>query len=96
MTTINQVSFKSTCNRKVIVEELIDGELKGIVGGISIVLDFSSQINATSTDGNDAVVQDSNQDIVNTKTKQRTRTRRRFTLINGVGQTIDSTVTSAI
>ncbi|MDZ8135001.1 MAG: hypothetical protein RM049_06820 [Nostoc sp. DedQUE04] len=96
MTTINQVSFQSTCNRKVIVEELIDGELKGIVGGISIVLDLSSQINATSTDGNDAVVQDSNQDIVNTKTKQRTRTRRRFTLINGVGQTIDSTVTSAI
>ena len=96
MTNINQMSFKSTCNRKFIVEELIDSELKGIVGG-NIVLDFSSQITAISTDGTDAVVQDSNQDIVNTKTKQRTRTRRRFSLINGVAQTIiDSTVTSSI
>ncbi|MEH1945878.1 MAG: hypothetical protein V7K77_02650 [Nostoc sp.] len=95
MTNINQMSFKSTCNRKFIVEELIDSELKGIVGG-NIVLDFSSQINAISTDGTDATVQDSNQDIVNTKTKQRTRTRRRFSLINGVVQTIDSTVTSSI
>ncbi|MEH2125750.1 hypothetical protein [Nostoc sp.] len=95
MTNINQMSFKSICNRKVIVEELIDSELKGIVGG-NIVLNFSSQINATSTDGTDATVQDSNQDIVNTKTNQRTRTRRRFSLINGVVQTIDSTVTSSI
>ncbi|MEH2088473.1 hypothetical protein [Nostoc sp.] len=95
MTNINQMSFKSTCNRKVIVEELIDSELKGIVGG-NIVLDFSSQINAISTDGTDATVQDSNQDIVNTNTKQRTRTRRRFTLRNGVVQIIDSTVTSSI
>ncbi|MEH2212034.1 hypothetical protein [Nostoc sp.] len=95
MTNINQMSFKSTCNRKFLVEELIDSELKGIVGG-NIVLDFSSQITAISTDGADATVQDSNQDIVNTKTKQRTRTRRRFSLINGVVQTIDSTVTSSI
>ncbi|MEH2369517.1 hypothetical protein [Nostoc sp.] len=96
MTNINQMSFKSICNRKFIVEELIDSELKGIVGG-NIVLDFSSQITAFSNDGTDAVVQDSNQDIVNTKTKQRTRTRRRFTLINGVVQTtIDSTGTSPI
>ncbi|MEH1857040.1 MAG: hypothetical protein V7L21_03300 [Nostoc sp.] len=93
MANVNQVSFRSTCNRKVIVEELIDGELKGIVGGI--VLDFSSQINATSTDGNDAVVQESNQDFVNAKTKQRTRRRRIYTFINGVVQTIDSTVTSS-
>ncbi|MEH2174836.1 hypothetical protein [Nostoc sp.] len=95
MTIINQVSFKSICNRKVIVEELIDSELKGIVGG-DIVLDFSSQINAISTDGTDAVIQDSNQDVVNTKTKQRTRTRRRFSLTNGVAQIIDSTVISSI
>lgn len=95
MTNINQVSFNSTCNRKVLVEELIDSELKGIVGGVISVY-FSSDVTAISTDGNDATVQDSNQDIVNTKTKQRTRTRRRFTLINGVAQTIDSTVTSSI
>ncbi|MEH2225254.1 hypothetical protein [Nostoc sp.] len=95
MTNINQMSFKSTCNQKFLVEELIDSELKGIVGG-NIVLDFSSQITAISTDGTNATVQDSNQDIVNTKTKQRTRTRRRFSLINGVVQTIDSTVTSSI
>ncbi|MGV0104155.1 hypothetical protein NSTCB13_02814 [Nostoc sp. DSM 114160] len=95
MTNFNQVSFKSICNRKVIVEELIDSELKGIVGG-DIVLDFSSQINAISTDGTDAVVQDSNQDVVDTKTKQRTRTRRRFSLTNGVAQIINSTVISSI
>ncbi|WP_448265177.1 hypothetical protein [Nostoc sp. DSM 114159] len=95
MTTFNQVSFKSICNRKVIVEELIDSELKGIVGG-DIVLDFSSQINAISTDGTDAVVQDSNQDVVDTKAKQRTRTKRRFSLTNGVAQIINSTVISSI
>jgi len=33
MPNVNRVSFKSTCSQKVIIEELIDGELKGIVGG---------------------------------------------------------------
>ncbi|RCJ39671.1 hypothetical protein A6770_11325 [Nostoc minutum NIES-26] len=40
MASINRFSFKSTCSQKVIVEELIDGELKGIVGGET--LSFSS------------------------------------------------------
>ena len=96
MANVNQVSFKSTCNRKVLVEELIDGELKGIVGGITVYSDNSQIIAAISTDGNDAVVQDSNQDIVNTKTKQRTRRRKLYTFINGVTQTTDTTVTSAV
>ncbi|WP_375471613.1 hypothetical protein [uncultured Nostoc sp.] len=96
MANVNQVSFKSTCNRKVLVEELIDGELKGIVGGITVSSDNSQIITAISTDGNDAVVQDSNQDIVNTKTKQRTRRRKLYTFINGVTQTTDATVTSAV
>lgn len=33
MAKINRISFKATCNQKVIVEELIDSELKGMVGG---------------------------------------------------------------
>ncbi|MFN6558581.1 MAG: hypothetical protein RMY28_002085 [Nostoc sp. ChiSLP01] len=36
MTNVNEFSFKSTCSQKVIVEELKDGELKGIVGGESV------------------------------------------------------------
>ncbi|MEH2272177.1 MAG: hypothetical protein V7K68_27775 [Nostoc sp.] len=95
MANVNQVSFKSTCNHKVIVEELIDSELKGIVGG-TVILDSSSQIIAISTDGNDAIIQDSSQEVVNLKNKQRTRRRRIFTLVNGVREIIDSTVTSAI
>ena len=96
MVNVNQVSFKSTCNRKVLVEELIDGELKGIVGGITVSSENLQIITAISTDGNDATVQDSNQDIVNTKTKQRTRRRKLYTFINGVTQTTDTTVTSAV
>ncbi|MEH2150400.1 hypothetical protein [Nostoc sp.] len=95
MANINQVSFKSTCNHKFIVEELIDSELKGIVGG-TVISDSSSQITVISTDGNDAIIQDSSQEVVNLKNKQRTRRRRIFTLINGVREIIDSTVTSAI
>ncbi|MEH2109666.1 hypothetical protein [Nostoc sp.] len=95
MANVNQVSFKSTCNHKVIVEELIDSELKGIVGG-TIVVDSSSQITVSSTDGNDAIIQDSSQEVVNLKNKQRTRRRRIFTLLNGEREIRDSTVTLPI
>ncbi|WP_193199324.1 hypothetical protein [Nostoc sp. MG11] len=41
MANINRVDFKFTSNKKVLVEELIEGELKGIVGGVSFSLSGS-------------------------------------------------------
>lgn len=36
MANVTQVSFKSNQNQKVIIEELRDGELRGIVGGETV------------------------------------------------------------
>lgn len=58
MPNVNRVSFKSTCSQKVIVEELIDGELKGIVGGESVSF-TSSDIPA---DGTAIIIEQSTED----------------------------------
>ncbi|MDZ7962895.1 MAG: hypothetical protein RMY34_34365 [Aulosira sp. DedQUE10] len=94
MATVNQVSFKSICNQKVTVEELIDGELKGIVGGV--VSSYTSNVTATSTDGTNSSVVDSTQEIVSRKKNERIRITKKTITINGLVQTTESQQTSPI
>ncbi|BAY26919.1 hypothetical protein NIES2100_67350 [Calothrix sp. NIES-2100] len=94
MAKVNQVSFKSIRNQKVTVEELIDGELKGIVGGV--VSSYTSEVNTTSTDGTNSSIVDSTQEIVDLKNKTRTRKIQKTTILNGVAQSIASVETSPI
>lgn len=94
MPNVNQVSFKSIRNQKVTVEELIDGELKGIIGGV--VSSYTSEVTTTSTDGTNSSIVDSAQEIVDVKNKIRTRKIQKMINLNGVTQTIESQETSPI
>jgi hypothetical protein len=95
MANVNQVSFKSICNQKVTIEELIDGELKGIVGGV-VSSSNISELTAISTDGTKSSVVDSSQEIVDVKNKIRKRRTQKTTILNGVTTTIESQETSPI
>lgn len=88
MANVNKASFKSISNQKVTVKELIDAELKGIVGGV--VSSYTSEVTTTSTDGTTASIVDSAQEIVDVKNKIKARTTKTTTTLNGVTQTIES------
>ncbi|MEH2203623.1 MAG: hypothetical protein V7K53_06005 [Nostoc sp.] len=94
MANINQVSFKSICNQKVTVKELIDGELKGIVGGTSD--SFISELNVTSTDENGSSIVTSAQQTVARKDGVKTRRIKETTTFNGQTQIIESVETLPI
>ena len=94
MANVNQVSFKSIRNQKVTVEELIDVELKGIVGGV--VSTYTSEVTTTSTDGTNSSVVDSVQEVVNVKSKIKTRQTKKTTTVNGATQITQLLETSPI
>ncbi|WP_414570430.1 hypothetical protein [Nostoc sp. CCY 9925] len=58
MANINGVSLKSHSHQKVIIEELRDGELKGIVGGETISYSASN----VTGDGTEIIIEQSIQD----------------------------------
>ncbi|MDZ8188628.1 MAG: hypothetical protein RMX96_27710 [Nostoc sp. ChiSLP02] len=72
MANINRVSFKSNHKQKVIIEELRDGELKGIVGGETISYSASNVDNATQIIIEQSIEdkQTGNQRTVTTKTNK--------------------------
>jgi hypothetical protein len=94
MAKINQVSFKSICNQKVNVEELMDGDLKGIVGGV--VSSSTSEVTATSTDGTNSSVISSTQETIDVNKKLRTLKTIKTKTSNGVTETTESLTTSPI
>ncbi|MBW4596292.1 MAG: hypothetical protein KME46_26140 [Brasilonema angustatum HA4187-MV1] len=83
MGNVNKMNIRLSSNDKVIVEELIENELEGIVGGVTSTL--VSNVTAVSTDGNDVSINDVKIDIKNdsknikkivTKVKKRTKYKR--------------------
>ncbi|NMG10201.1 hypothetical protein [Brasilonema sp. UFV-L1] len=67
MTNVNQISFQATSNQKVIVQELIEGELEGIVGGVDSRV---SQESVVTVNGSDSTINDSSQQIVSDSDKK--------------------------
>ncbi|OUL19771.1 hypothetical protein BV378_31635 [Nostoc sp. RF31YmG] len=77
MNNVNQFSFKSTCSQKVIIEELIDSELKGVVGGET--LSFSS---SNLTSNGTVIIEQSTED--KQTGNQRTIIKKTKTNVNGI------------
>ncbi|MBP5977238.1 hypothetical protein HW132_32080 [Brasilonema sp. CT11] len=83
MGNVNKMNLRLSSNQKVIVEELIEHELEGIVGGVTSTL--VSNVTAVSTDGNDVSISDVKIDIKNDSIKN---IKKRDKVVNRVKKRI--------